>query len=84
MNDARVEDLKRFYSILDRLEQNIGGAKTFADCKGRMSWPKRGVYFFREVGESRSETGTGPRIVRVGTHALKTVDGKDAPCSACG
>lgn len=37
-----------------------------------MRWPKRGVYFFREAGEVRSDTGEGPRIVRVGTHALKT------------
>jgi predicted transcriptional regulator len=31
----------------------------------------RGVYFFREPGEYRSDTGEGPRVVRVGTHALK-------------
>ena len=37
-----------------------------------MKWPKRGVYFFMEPGEVRAETGDGPRIVRVGTHALKT------------
>jgi hypothetical protein len=36
-----------------------------------MEWPGRGVYFFREPGEHRSDTGEGPRIVRVGTHALK-------------
>lgn len=36
-----------------------------------MSWPRRGVYFFKEAGEARRESGTGPRIVRVGTHALK-------------
>jgi len=36
-----------------------------------MAWPKRGVYFFREAGENRSDSGDGPRIVRVGTHALK-------------
>jgi hypothetical protein len=28
------------------------------------------VYFFMEDGEVRSDSGTGPRIVRVGTHAL--------------
>jgi hypothetical protein len=71
MNDGRLDHLKRFYSILATLEQNIGGAKTLADCSGRMDWPKPGVYFFRETGESRSDTGPGPRIVRVGTHALK-------------
>ncbi len=40
-----------------------------------MSWPKRGVYFFREPGENRKDTGAGPRIVRAGTHALKSGSG---------
>jgi hypothetical protein len=35
-----------------------------------MGWPERGVYFFRESGEHRTDSGMGPRIVRVGTHAL--------------
>ena len=72
MNLDRLERLIRFYSILDRLERNVGGARRLADCSGRMDWPKRGVYFFQEVGENRTDTGTGLRIVRVGTHALKT------------
>ncbi len=40
-----------------------------------MSWPKRGVYFFMEPGETRSHSGRGSRIVRVGTHALKAGSG---------
>lgn len=37
-----------------------------------MSWPRRGVYFFFEPGEERSDSGAGAaRVVRVGTHALK-------------
>ena len=32
-----------------------------------INWPARGVDFFREAGETRSDTGRGPRIVRVGT-----------------
>lgn len=71
MSNERLQDLVHFYSILDRLEQVIGGARTLGECRGRMDWPARGVYFLREAGESRSDTGTGPRIVRVGTHALK-------------
>ena len=67
---GRLEDLIRFYSILDRLEQNIGGARKLADCSGRAYWPARGVYFFREFGETRSDTGVGLRTVRVGTHAI--------------
>lgn len=71
MTDERLLHLKRFYSLLDRLEKNIGGTRTLAACSGRMDWPQRGVYFFREAGETRTDTGEGPRIVRVGTHALK-------------
>ena len=71
MSNERLEDLVRFYSILDRLEQVIGGARALGDCRGRLHWPARGVYFFREAGENRTDTGTGSRIVRVGTHALK-------------
>ena len=70
-SDDRVKHLIRFYSILDELENNIGGARTLAGCSGRMAWPRRGVYFLRENGERRSDSGDGPRIVRVGTHALK-------------
>jgi hypothetical protein len=70
-SDDRLEHLIEFYSIVDELEKKINGARTFAECSGRTSWPKRGVYFFRETGERRSDSGDGPRIVRVGTHALK-------------
>jgi hypothetical protein len=72
MSHQRLACLIRFYSILDQLEERIGGARTLADCHGRMVWPVRGVYFFREAREIRSDSGHGPRIVRVGTHALKT------------
>ena len=67
----RSADTTRFYDLLDRLDSRIGGARTLADCHGRARWPARGVYFFRESGESRSGSGQGPRVVRVGTHALK-------------
>ena len=36
-----------------------------------MDWSERGVYFFFEEGELRQESGTGQRVIRVGTHALK-------------
>ena len=36
-----------------------------------MGWPERGVYFFHEHGENRTDSGSGLRVVRVGTHALK-------------
>lgn len=71
MKDARLYDLRRYYRLLGVLEERLGGRRALADCNGKMSWPQRGVYFFIEEGEGRSDTGTGPRIVRVGTHALK-------------
>lgn len=66
----RLEDLRRFYRVLCTLEERIGGTRTLSNCSGRLSWPQRGVYFFMEQGEKRSDTGHGPRIVRVGTHAV--------------
>ena len=72
MSDRRLQDLIRFYSILNQLEKAIGAARALADCRGRMKWPSRGVYFFHETGENRSDTAEGPRVLRVETHALKT------------
>ena len=74
-NKSRHADLVRFYTILTNLETKIGGARKLASCSGRMDWPKRGVYFFFEQGENRSDTGNGLRVVRVGTHALKVGSG---------
>jgi len=67
----RLADLSRFYASLDRLTVRIGGSRLLSECDGRMGWPLRGVYFFFEDGEARSDSGDGLRIVRVGTHALK-------------
>lgn len=67
----RSNHLAQFYELLAQLEHRIGGARRLSESSGRMNWPQRGVYFFQEAGETRSDTGTGPRIVRVGTHALK-------------
>jgi hypothetical protein len=61
----------RFYRILAALESRLGGARTLAEADGRMGWPQRGVYFFFEPGEYRTTSGAGPRVTRVGTHALK-------------
>jgi hypothetical protein len=69
-NAERLSDLVRFYALLDRLEQHLGERRLLSGCHGRMSWPKRGVYFFMENGEQRRESGIGLRVVRVGTHAL--------------
>ena len=37
-----------------------------------MGWPTRGVYFFFEDGETRANSDTDLRVVRVGTHAVTT------------
>ena len=70
LQEERRQHLARFYLLLDRLKERQGGARRLSDCTGRMHWPRRGIYFFTEVGEDRSESGVGPRVVRVGTHAL--------------
>lgn len=67
---SRIADVKRFYLLLDRLEQ-AGKSTPLHTANPRVSWPLRGVYFFFEPGEFRSDTGEGRRVVRVGTHALR-------------
>ena len=66
----RLADTRRFYELLDRLENRVGGPRRLAECTGRMDWPHRGLYFFYEAGEERSASGEGLRVVRIGTHAL--------------
>jgi len=68
---SRLSDLVMFYEMLEALEQRCGGKRLLRDCDGRQNWPQRGVYFFFERGEKRTQTGAGARVVRVGTHALK-------------
>lgn len=70
--EKRRRDLRRFYKILEMLFKRIDGPRILAECTDRTEWPERRVYFFQEYGETRSDSGTGLRIVRVGTHALKT------------
>lgn len=71
----RIDDLIRFYTLLDQLGQKIDGPRVLSGCTGRDSWPRRGIYFFQEQGERRSDSGASNRIVRVGTHALKSGSG---------
>jgi len=70
--DKRIQELKRFYLLLEDLGERLGGARTLNRCTKHIGWPERGVYFFFEEGERRVHTGTGLRVVRVGTHALKS------------
>jgi hypothetical protein len=70
MSPDRNTDLRRFYQILTRLEDRLGGARKLCLCRARSVWPKQGVYFFFEQGETRTGSGMGLRVVRVGTHAV--------------
>lgn len=65
----RHRDIVQFYSLLDELRARLGGV-CLRDCSGSRQWPPRGVYFFFEAGEQRTTSGSGPRVVRVGTHAI--------------
>lgn len=66
--------LDRLYSLLDDLEQQVGGKQQLKDCDGYMDWPDRGVYFFFVPDEYR-ETGNQLRLTRVGTHAVSEGSG---------
>ena len=66
---SRQGDLTRFYAILDDLAAVIGEVQ-LADCCKEMA-PTHGVYFFQEHGEERADSGSGARVVRVGTHGIQ-------------
>jgi hypothetical protein len=59
-----------FYAVLDMLANRLGGTRHLSTCTGRDGWPSHGVYFFFEPAELRSDGK--PRVVRVGTHALRS------------
>jgi len=67
---SRLADLQLFYDLLEALSQRLGGVRTLAMLSDFRDWPDRGLYFFFETSETRHESGSGPRVVRVGTHAL--------------
>lgn len=68
----RSADLNRFYALLRNLEERVS-RKRLVDCDGNMDWPRRGVYFFFEDGETRGGNSE-LRVVRVGTHAVHPGD----------
>ncbi|SMB85151.1 hypothetical protein [Deinococcus hopiensis] len=65
----QTQAIRHFYTLLDDLEQRLGGRRLLKDCTSK-GWPHRGVYFFFEPGEQRTVTGEGARVVRIGTHAV--------------
>lgn len=62
--------LRRLYRLVDDLSEAVGGSRQLDRTSRRDGWPRRGVYLVFEPGEDRL-IDSGPRIVRVGTHALK-------------
>src|SRR5262245_16678408 len=69
--DPRLEDLRSFYESLELLAKLVGGTRRLGQCSYSTGWPEHGVYFFFEDGEVRTNSGSGLRVVRVGTHAIK-------------
>jgi hypothetical protein len=64
--NTRIEQIAQLYELLSSLE-----LRTLNECAGKLSWPNRGVYFFFDPNQKRSDTGNGSRLIRIGTHALK-------------
>jgi hypothetical protein len=64
----RQADTDEFYRLLDDLARRLGGPRHLRDCNRRSGWPRQGIYFFYEDGETRADGSC--RVVRVGTHAL--------------
>ena len=71
MENQRLLDLIRFYSIMEELEKKNTQKRFLSNSNGRQKWHKRGVYFFFESNQKRSDSGDGLRVTRIGTHALK-------------
>ena len=72
MTAARQAHLEEFCQLLAELAASEHGPRRLASCTGRDGWPRHGVYFFFEDGQTRAD-GSG-RVVRVGTHALRPTD----------
>lgn len=71
LQKERLADLIKFYSILDKLEIRTIQKRLLSNSSGREKWPNKGIYFFFESNQKRSDSGVGLRVTRVGTHALK-------------
>ncbi|WP_415407274.1 hypothetical protein ACLHDG_01740 [Sulfurovum sp. CS9] len=56
---------------MEVLEKKNIQKKLLSNSNGRQKWHNRGVYFFFESNQKRSDSGDGLRATRVGTHALK-------------
>lgn len=66
----RLAQQERFYHLLIKLEQGLGGKRVLGECTGNIDWPERGVYFLFEPGEFRTLKKYESRVIRVGTHMV--------------
>lgn len=64
------QDLESLYRLLSELRTRLGGFRYLHSSTGKSGWPNRGVYYFFDDDEPRA-SGSGLRVVRVGTHALR-------------
>ncbi|QLH74549.1 MAG: hypothetical protein HPY73_03220 [Methanomassiliicoccales archaeon] len=69
--DSYNEDITRFYELMAVLEDGLGGKRLLGECTGKQAWPRRGVYFIFEDGETRADDLEALRVTRVGTHAIR-------------
>ena len=68
----REKDIECFYRLLVRLEKRVGGKRTLDEFSTGIGPPMKGVYFFFEPNEYRSNDSAELRVVRVGTHTGQT------------
>ena len=61
--------MERFYALLGELEGRVGGKRTLAEFATGIAPSIKGVYFFFEPGEYRSNDSAELRVVRIGTHS---------------
>ena len=66
-DDGAVDE---FYKVLRLIGERHGEGR-LGDLVATRNLPGRGVYFFLDRSEPRSSMPGSPRVVRVGTHALK-------------
>jgi hypothetical protein len=52
MSVARQAHLDEFCRLLNAIAASEGGPRRLAECTGRDGWPRSGVYFFFEDGET--------------------------------
>lgn len=71
---SKRNDLDRFYGLMRRLSEKRP-AETLGEMVKHRDFPERGVYFFFDPNEVRSDGSQ--RVVRVSTHALN-VGGKSS------